>query len=64
MLFCITSLLALYLCSAGSVSLFGFFFFEFSRDKLSCRILRLEHIYRGISFVVRVSEIKVEKRVN
>ena len=39
-------------------------FFEFSRDKLSCRIFRLEHSHRGISSVVRVSEIKVEKRVN
>ena len=33
-------------------------------DKLSCRILRLEHSHKGISSVVEVDEIKVGKRVN
>ena len=35
-----------------------------SRDKLSCRILRQEHSHKGINSVVKVSEIKVGKRVN
>ena len=55
MLFCVHSLLADY--NLGS----KLFAVEFSRDKLSCRILRLQHSH---SHVVKNSEIKVEKRVN